>query len=50
MSLYNWDRKSRQAAFDTGQLIEKLVAGYYGHLAAIIIATDAKTTSIAQDI
>lgn len=50
MSLYNWDRKSRQAAFDTGQLIEKLVAGYYGHLAATIIATDVRAVSMAPAI
>lgn len=50
MSLYNWDKRSRQAAFETGQLIEKLVAGYYGHLAATIIATDARAVSMAPAI
>lgn len=39
--------KPNQAAFDTGQLVERLTQGYYSHVAAISIATDPRATLLA---
>ena len=42
--------KANQAAFDTGQLAERLAQGYYAHLAAITVATDSKVDQLIPTI
>ncbi|SME98225.1 hypothetical protein [Pseudogulbenkiania subflava] len=42
--------KLNQAAFDVGQLAERLSQGYYAHLAAISVATDPRAAQLAPQI
>jgi hypothetical protein len=42
--------KVNQAAFDAGQLAERLAQGYYSHLAAIAVATDPRAVQLAPRI
>jgi hypothetical protein len=42
--------KPNQAAFDAGQLAERLSEGYYAHLAAISVATDPRAAQLAPQI
>jgi hypothetical protein len=39
--------KANQAAFDAGQLAERLAQGYYAHLAALSVAADPKAAQLA---
>ena len=42
--------KANQAAFDAGQLAERLSQGYYSHLAAIMVAMDPRAIHLAPAI
>lgn len=39
--------KANQAAFDAGQLSERLAQGYYSHLAAISVAADPRAVNLS---
>lgn len=39
--------KANQAAFDAGQLAERLAQGYYAHLAALSVAADPRAVQLA---
>jgi hypothetical protein len=39
--------KANQAAFDTGQLAERMAQGYYMHSAAVHVATDPRAMNLA---
>jgi hypothetical protein len=40
--------KASQAAFDIGQMTDRMVQGYYMHLAAIQVATDPRAVARRQ--
>ena len=42
--------KVNQAAFDAGQLAERLSHGYYAHLAATVVATDPRSVQLAPPV
>jgi hypothetical protein len=42
--------KANQAAFDAGQLAERLAQGYYAHLAAISVAADPRADQLVPQI
>jgi len=42
--------KANQAAFDAGQLAERLAAGYCTHLAAIFIASEPRAEQLAPEV
>lgn len=49
-SLGDKKMKPNQAAFEAGQLAERISQGYYAHLAAITIATDPRASHLAPKI